>query len=538
VKTRYAKHVSKKKTSQREAIPGSKQVQNNAGGFAWSINAWDRFNRWLVLGSEGGTYYVREHELTVANAKNVQACIDEDGKKAVDLIVEISDKGRAPKNDPAIFALALAASAKDPKTAAYALANLGKVCRIGTHLFHFVDALQEFRGYGRAVKKALAKWYTSRDDKDLEYQLAKYQSRDDWSNRDVIRLAHPTPKNDFQKAVFNWVTQKDGAEKPKYAPIKEPQTPLFAAMEQLKKIKDVKEAIKVIVDNRLAWEMIPTEFQAKAEVWEALLPNLPMTATIRNLGRMSANGLLVKGNRDAIKLVTDRITDKDALKKARVHPIALLSALRVYQSGHGARGKGEWDVVEKIVDALDEAFYLSFDNVEPSGKSILIGLDVSGSMDGGEIAGVPGLTPRDAACAMAMVTVRTEKNCEVCAFSSGFQAFDISPKMRLDAVIKKAQGLSFEGTDCAVPMLWATRKKVKFDAFCIYTDSETWAGNVHPTQALVQYRKTMGIPTSKLVVVGVTATEFSIADSNDKGMLDVVGFDTAAPQVISGFIRD
>ena len=80
----------------------------------------------------------------------------------------------------------------------------------------------------------------------------------------------------------------------------------------------------------------------------------------------------------------------------------------------------------------------------------------------------------------------------------------------------------------------ATRSAV--DAFIVYTDNETWAGNIHPYQALEQYRREMGIP-AKLVVVGMTATEFSIANPDDAGMLDVVGFDTAAPAVMADFIR-
>jgi len=40
---------------------------------------------------------------------------------------------------------------------------------------------------------------------------------------------------------------------------------------------------------------------------------------------------------------------------------------------------------------------------------------------------------------------------------------------------------------------------------------------------------------AKLVVVGMVANEFSIADPNDAGMMDVVGFDTTAPQLISDF---
>ena len=69
-----------------------------------------------------------------------------------------------------------------------------------------------------------------------------------------------------------------------------------------------------------------------------------------------------------------------------------------------------------------------------------------------------------------------------------------------------------------------------------YTDSETWCGNIHPVQALRKYREKTGIP-AKLVVVGMVSNGFSIADPDDGGMLDVVGFDTAAPNVIADFCR-
>lgn len=37
-------------------------------------------------------------------------------------------------------------------------------------------------------------------------------------------------------------------------------------------------------------------------------------------------------------------------------------------------------------------------------------------------------------------------------------------------------------------MLYAAKKNLEVDTFVIYTDSETWAGSVHPYQALKQYR--------------------------------------------------
>ena len=164
---------------------------------------------------------------------------------------------------------------------------------------------------------------------------------------------------------------------------------------------------------------------------------------------------------------------------------------------------------------------------------------------------MPGITPRVGSAAMAMVTARTEQQHQFVAFTSsggygwsrqvsdpdhGISSLSISPRQRLDDVMKAVDRLNFGGTDCALPMLWALKHKVKVDTFMVYTDSETWAGNPHPSQALKQYRQKMGID-AKLVVVAMVSNGFSIADPNDGGMLDVVGFDTAAPVVINDFSR-
>lgn len=105
----FTKYFSKQRTPQSLPIPGTTQVPNSAGGFAWAVDDWARMDRFLVLGSEGGTYYIGEQKLTTENAAAVQRCILADGLRVVARIVEISDTGRAPKNDPALFALAMCA---------------------------------------------------------------------------------------------------------------------------------------------------------------------------------------------------------------------------------------------------------------------------------------------------------------------------------------------------------------------------------------------------------------------------------------------
>jgi 60 kDa SS-A/Ro ribonucleoprotein len=300
-------------------------------------------------------------------------------------------------------------------------------------------------------------------------------------------------------------------------------------------------------EYRLPIEAVPTHVRG-ADVYRAALETNGLTWTLRNLGNLARVGLLVPGHREVIQQVVERVTNPQALRGGRVHPIDVLRALLVYRTGRGVRGSGEWKVVPQVLDALDEAFSLAFGAVEPANKRFVLGLDVSGSMDSGVIAGVPGLTPRLATAAMAMVTARTEAAYTALAFSAarggyggqwgggepGLTPLTFSARTRLDDAVTGMRNVPMGGTDCALPMLWAARNRVEADVFVVYTDNETWAGNVQPVVALRQYREKMGIP-ARLMVVGMTATRFSIADPTDAGMLDLVGFDTAAPQIMTQF---
>ena len=124
---------------------------------------------------------------------------------------------------------------------------------------------------------------------------------------------------------------------------------------------------------------MPAQWLGSAEAWKALLPNLPLTALVRNLGRLSANGALTPLSAEA-REIERRLADGEAIRRARLHPLSLLVALTSTRSGKGALGGLKWDALPNIVDALNDAFYLAFDNVEPAGKRIMLALDVSASM--------------------------------------------------------------------------------------------------------------------------------------------------------------
>ena len=137
--------------------------------------------------------------------------------RAVAEIVRVSTEGRAPKNDPALFALALAAGLGDTATRQAALAALPQVARTGTHLFQFATFVEGFRGWGRSLRRAVGRWYADKPVDALAYQAVKYRQRDGVTHRDLLRLAHPARRvgagnptlevSDEHARLFEWIVR-------------------------------------------------------------------------------------------------------------------------------------------------------------------------------------------------------------------------------------------------------------------------------------------------------------------------------------------
>lgn len=519
----------KGQTPQTEPMPG--QIPNNAGGYFYAVDDWMRLNRFLILGTEAGTYYVRPLELTKENAAVVLRLAETDGVKMVERIVEISTSGRAPKNDPALFALALAAACPDADTRKAALGALSKVARTGTHVLMFAEFINGLRGWGRGLRKGVSRWFLEMPVEKLSLQAVKYAQREGWSLRDLLRLAHPETKEAARVALIDWIAHPD---KPEAIATARASLRLVDGKYKADEAADSKAVAEVIRQYSLPREAVPTEHLQSKEVWDALLVDMPMTAMIRNLGKMSQIGLLEPMSK-AAEYAAQRLVDCEQIRKAKIHPIQLLLALRTYAKGRGELGSLSWTPAANIVEALNDAFDIAFEEVTPTDKRILVGVDVSGSMRSGRCAGSPVLGCVEAAIAMAMLFVRTEKNVHTMAFDTAAHELTLTRKQRLDDIIQSFQKWG-GGTDLSLPVAYALKKKLNVDAFVVLTDSETWAGKAHPVQVLHQYRKEVS-PKAKLIVLASSANQGSICDPNDPLSFGVAGFDAAAPGLVADFIR-
>lgn len=530
-------------TPQSQPVPGRpEQVKNNAGGFVFQIDPMTQLRRFLTIGTAGGTYYVGEGELTKENGELVITLVNSGNDShmaVVDTIVEISIAGRAPKPNQALFALAIACQMGEVEGKRYARSKINEVVRTGTHLFTFIGYLEQFGGIGRGLRTAIGKWYTEKSVDDLSLQLIKYRQRNGWTHRDVLRKAHPKEERPGMRAALDWTVGKKTEDRD--------NLPDFIKFFEQAQAEDT-NIPELLRNTYLPWEALPDRAMNDVATWHQLISNgMPITALVRQLPRLTNIGVIESMGGGYTNDIVAQLTNEHKVRKSRIHPIQVLVAMRTYRQGRGERGKLTWTPSPRILDALDDMFYMSFANVVPTGKRIMNAIDISGSMGSAAAGNLP-LTAREVSAAMSMVNLKTETNIMTVGFASksgrssmsmhdvALKDLPLSGRQRLDDVVNTISGLPFGGTDCSLPMVEALHRDLKVDAFVIYTDGETWHGGIHPFQALQQYRKSSGID-AKLVVVAATPTKFSIADPRDPGMLDISGFDSATPALIADFIR-
>jgi len=541
-------------TQREKADP--RQVENSAGGYVYEVDSAARLRRFLVLGTEGGTFYASQKDLTKENVSFLKEYAAKDPVAFYNVLDEADADNIAPRHSTLLLALAVLYTHTDKQEVRDTIkARFTSFVRTGTHLFEFVEYVTMFRKWGRGLRSLISSWYTTKKPSDLAYLLVKYRQRGGWTHRDLLRLAHGTKdatsevRNVIDYAVHGIVTIEDASKTGKFTTVNDDVLP-----EVITQFEQAKAGTLSPVDaTALSWEMLPTEALKDPLTWVALIQrgNLPYTAMLRNLGRMTSIGVFSDG--PTLRAVVSLLTDESRVLRSRVHPFNVLTALKTYSGGHGFRGSLSWTPKQPIVDALDAAFYAAFGNVEPTGKRINIALDISGSM--GARLMDSNVTAREGSVAMAMAMLAGDPlTTDTVAFTSGAGSWTVpslrqrfagypsgiteiglSPRRRLDDVVRETNLLRMGGTDCALPMLWAHSNKRVYDAFVILTDNETWAGSIQPMDMLRTYRADVN-PEARLIVVGMTSTGFTIADPQDKGSLDVTGFDASAPAVISNFI--
>jgi 60 kDa SS-A/Ro ribonucleoprotein len=500
------------------------------GGAVYTLDKWQRLQRVLIIGSDRSTFYVGAQD----NANNAVAlideCIAENYERVLAMATHVNLRNLSPKVDHALLVVARVArhdfgsevANGRARYAAYTTAE--KMCRTFSHLAMFLVFRGDLTGDG--TKRMVNRWFNKQSIKSLAYGAIKYQERLGWSQRNALNAAHINPVDDDHRMLYEYI-MFDRLSSPSFSKAGDPDGVAWkqlAAAETINLLdSQVELAGELVTASRLPREAVPNKFLGHPIVWRALAADMPYTALIRNLAKLTAVGALA--DVDTLRAVLGQLRSPEKIAGSRVHPIAILIAARQYAQGHGDKGHQTWMPLSSVLNALDDAFYEACKNVAPTGQRLLLAIDTSGSMSSTAIGN---LSARDVAAAMAMVTARVEPQAQIVGWSDRVQEFPRHLRSaRLPDVTDWMRAQEMGGTLAGL---------VLKHAVVMYTDSETMdePNSFARMLATYRHRHNHGL---RCVVVALTANAISLGSPNDPLTLNVAGFSADVPQIVSEFLN-
>lgn len=143
-----------------------------------------------------------------------------------------------------------------------------------------------------------------------------------------------------------------------------------------------------------------------------------------------------------------------------------------------------------------------------------------------------------AAAAISMIFARTEVDTQVLAFSEGaLVPCSISADMTLAQATAELVKLPGGCTDCTLPVTWASESGKAVDVFIVLTNNPLWMFAASPVESLKKHRRKFGV-ASKLVMCNLTSTGNAVADTDDRGLVNICGFDLGAFSVVRSLALD
>lgn len=499
-------------------------VKNHGGGFSYEITPDVLLDRFLVMGT-ATSQYVGPDRLSVEALGRLLPMIQKRPLHCANVAVKAVVENRVLSKVPALFVYAAAhchAMPNDRRKISLMLPDVVKTLSDMQTLFSFIKGTFG-RTFSTSFTKAIRRWFANTPDSKLINQALKYRTRNGWAVRDILKMTHPVPTGEVQDALFGYLCESEKGRARALGLIG-----MVQAFEAARSVEDEHLLAKLITDQGLTWEHVPNEWLNSKVVWQALLPNLPMTALIRNLPKLTAVGAIDTQTR--VQFVIDKLS-ADNLKKAKVHPFRLFLAWYGYKSC--ANRNLTWVAIPRIVAALESGIYSSMANVEMKGN-VLVGCDVSGSMfwpdsringTGPEAGVAAGMI---AACMKACNPSTEVKYFDNTLADSKFDA------LSLDSVLADMRNRRFGSTNPGLLLEYAIREKKRFDAFVVLTDNDV-NGGYHMHGLLETYRRTVN-PKAKMIVVGMTANNFSISKPDDILSMDVSGMDAGILNAIEKFV--
>jgi len=392
----------------------------------------------------------------------------------------------------------------------------------GKMLRNFVQILRSGqvgrKSLGTRPKKLVQQWLLTASEK----QLLSASIGNQPSLADVVKMVHPKPTEPWRAAWFAWLIGKpfDEAALP----------PLTRAFEQFKRAPDGEAPdipFQMLTTLNLSVEQLAKIAQNMS--WQALRQNLN---TCTRQGVFELPGL--------VRRIAKKLSDKNAITRARVMPYQLMAA-------YGASlGKAPAEISEALQDAMEVALT----NVPTLSGKVVVCPDVSPSMHSSVTGFRRGATSAirciDVSALLAAAVLRKNTSARILPFAEKVVNLHLNPR---DSVLTNAQKLAAlggAGTACSAPLALLNQEKAKVDLVLLISDNESWidsTGSVrpwqsNPTQTMHEWeRLKQGNPKAKLVCIDIQP--YSTTQALERtDILNIGGFSDAVFTLLSQFAED
>jgi 60 kDa SS-A/Ro ribonucleoprotein len=360
----------------------------------------------------------------------------------------------------------------------------------------------------------------------------------DPSLRDVLRLARPTPKDDARRALFGWLTDRPLE---KWSPATADDLPEeVRALDTYRKAATPEEQVQILENARFRWDLLADAARGPL-VWKAIARQMGPQALRMNLNTLLRHDAFADA--DVIDFVAAKIADADEIRASRQFPYQYLAAYL----------NADTNLPQKIKAALAQAAEIACGNVPELPEPVVIGLDVSGSMQS-PITGRRGrgATSRvrcvDVAALFAAAILRRNPDSVLIPFDDKTHRVTVDPHDTILSLATRLAQYGGGGTDCALPLKEAVARHGKrpFAGCILVSDMESWIGvGRHGSTGVMTAWQSFVVQQARLHPRGAAAPKlvcidlqpYATTQAPDRSdILNIGGFSDAVFNVVAAFL--
>lgn len=531
---------------------------NSAGGKAYKLGDKEALLQFVMTGTFNGTYYKSATDI-LTQLLEILGRVD--NAFIFKAAIYARDKGKM-KDMPALLVAYIGVSVSEQpdeirqlwRNLFFRVIDNGRMLRNFIQMIRSGHLMREVRteagiifnkpvkSFGSMMKSAVQEWL---NEAPASVLMNAYTGTNPTMNQ-VMRMFHPKPKNEERKALFSFFYGNE-VKKEMFDNMPDIFKRYILIIKMAKTMPDFPlETYGTSYKDGFHFQLL-SSLGLPSSHWKHIAKTMSINTLRMNLNNLLKWGVFEKPiTKDMVNLLPDnemidfvcaRLMDEESLKY--VIPYQLFMTYMSLDD----------KIPTAINIAVQKSINIAMKNIPAPVMDIVIGVDVSGSMDNA-ITGDRGRFTSQVKCNMvaaliacAYITKASQTpgmSVYLVPFDSQIREIKLNP---LDTIVTNAEKLSKcggGGTDCSIPFRFVNQEKVKVQLMILISDNESWINNgrsnMHTTSQ-IEWRKVLrNNHGCKLVCLDLQPNR-STQVRTDASVLNIGGFSDEIFKRIDDFCK-